>query len=224
MNTYHIYAVVSRETNDAYVGTTRRLGRRWQEHQWQLKSGKHPAKRLQAAWNASGPEAFEFVIIWTAVDSTKDGIKAAELYWIESVGTYNDLQADVEAGKFKMLPEARVKAGIRNKARGATPEYRATMAEHARRRWADPELRKGFGHGKKFTKGPDGSPRKTPEMNAANGVMMKELWADPEHRAKRAANIKAERWKDPDAKAKHAERMRKQHADRRAAKNGATLI
>jgi hypothetical protein len=224
MNTYHIYAVVNRSTGDAYVGMSARIRDRWIEHKRKLVVGQHNSRLFQKAWDSFPHKAFEFVVLWTAIDSTKTGAKAAELYWIDRIGTYNDWQADMEAGKFRMMPEARERAGIRNRNRGSTPEYRATMSAHMKRQWSDPELREKRLKGltKKFTK--EYAPRKTPEMNAANGILMKELWSDPEHRAKRAANIKAERWKDPDAKAKHGAQVKARHAARRAAKAPPTLI
>ncbi len=221
MNTYHVYAVVNRETQDAYIGTTRRLARRWKEHQWKLSLNRHPSRLLQAAWNDPVRHTFEFVVIWTIIDSTLDGAKRAELYWISQVGTYNDLQADLEAGKFKMMPEAREIAGARNRNRGATPEYRAVMAAHTKRRWADPVLRLSLlGGGRQFTK--DNAPRKTAEMDAAHSAHMKEVWADPVKRIKLAERL-ASVWTVPGAKERHGERMRKQHAARRAAKAAASI-
>jgi hypothetical protein len=144
MNTYCIYAIVHKITGDAYVGSSRRTGRRWQEHQWKLQGGIHNSKKLQEAWDRDGPAAFEFVTLWLIFDGTPSIVKLSEIYWITKIGAYNDMQADMASGKFVMPDEARERLGKQNRDRMQLPEYREGMSKHSKRRWADPELRKAL--------------------------------------------------------------------------------
>lgn len=221
MDTYQVYAIVNIQSKDAYVGITKRSVRRWKEHKWELRHGRHTSARLQSAWAALVPDAFEFVVIWTLMDVSFLAARQAELLWIDKIGTYNDLQADIANGKLLMREEARQAVAERNASRARLPEYRLSMGEHTKRRWADIEHRAALMNaptrGKHHVKGMQSV--KTPEQSVEHGAKMKALWADPEKRAKLEAR-RAARWTNPEAKARQAEKMRAHHAARRAAAAG----
>jgi hypothetical protein len=159
------------------------------------------------------------VVIWTALDSTAASIKAAELYWIDRVGTYNDIQADLENGRFKMTPEARAIAGLRNKTRGQTAEQRANMATHTSRRWEEASSLQRKALIKGFMPNPNVkgmAPTRSAASDAEHARHMKALWANPAKSVKLQARLDA-RWADPGARARQAEKIRAYHAARRAA-------
>lgn len=219
MKTYYVYAIAHRRSDGAYVGCTTRIESRWPEHKRQLILGRHRNPSLQAAWNRYGEAAFTLVILAVLVDATPGQAKRSELEWIKKIGSYNEVQADTVAERFVLPPELHLMLAEQNRLRGKTPEQRENMRQHAKRRWADPELRKplleGLKHGNGYYKGMP-SP-KSSEQNADHSQHMKEIWADPERRAKLEAR-RALRWNDPEARERQAEKMRAYHAARRAAR------
>lgn len=58
-----IYEIRCKVTDDAYVGSSRNIGRRWYGHRARLRNNIHPTKHLQNAWNKYGEENFEFSIV-----------------------------------------------------------------------------------------------------------------------------------------------------------------
>lgn len=50
----HIYAIENTVTGKIYVGSTTIAGRRFSGHDYQLRSGIHPNKELQADWEKYG--------------------------------------------------------------------------------------------------------------------------------------------------------------------------
>jgi group I intron endonuclease len=212
-----IYAIVNRRTGDAYIGSTYRPGYRWKEHQRQLKKGAHVCSALQEAWNALGSDAFEFVIIWLVIDATVDAKRQTELFWINKAGTYNAMQANLDAGKFVMPEPSREILADRNRSRARLPEYRQSMSKTTQLRWDDllerSKLMNAPKRGKHHVKGMKSV--KSPEQWVEHSEKMKAVWADPERRQKLEAR-RAARWADPEAKARQGERMRAYHAARRA--------
>lgn len=219
MKTYYVYAVIHRHTEDAYVGCTARIESRWTEHKRQLTLGQHRSSKLQAAWNQDR-DAFTLIILAVLIDATAPQAKRSELEWINRIGSYNEMKADTINQRFIMPPELRLMLAEQNRHRGRTDEFRETMRQHTKRRWADPELRKpmlaGLAQGNGYYKG---MPSVTsPEQHAEHSQRMKEIWADPK-RSKRLEARRAARWKDPEARERQAEKMRAYHAARRAAED-----
>lgn len=58
-----VYAIVHRDSGRRYVGGTRNILRRLMVHRRQLRRGVHPNGYLQAAWDADGPAAFDYLTI-----------------------------------------------------------------------------------------------------------------------------------------------------------------
>lgn len=219
MNTYYVYAVIHRQTEDAYVGCSARIEVRWTEHKKRLMLHQHSSPRLQAAWDKDGETAFMFTILAVLTDVTHASAKRSELEWIAEIGSYNEVKADPANQKFVLPEQLRAQLAKQNRIRSKSPEQRENMRRHTKRRWADPELRKpmlaALEQGNGFYKGMPSV--RSPEQAAEHGQHMKEVWADPERSAKLKARQES-RWKDPEAKARQAEKMRAYHAARRAMK------
>jgi len=218
MNTYYVYAVIHRKSEDAYVGCTQRIEARWVEHKRQLTLGLHRNPGLQAAWNRDGEGSFTLIILAVLVDATKALAKRSELEWIARIGSYNEVKADLMNQRFVLPTELRLMLAEQNRHRGRSEAYRKNIGEHTKRRWADPELRKpmaeALARGNGYYKGMPSV--RSPETIAVSAERMKETWADPERNKKLKARL-ASRWKDPEAKERQAAKMRAYHAARRAA-------
>lgn len=219
MNTYYVYAVIHRQSEEAYVGCTARIEVRWAEHKRRLTLGQHSSPRLQAAWDQDGEAAFLFTILAVLTDVTHASSKRSELEWINEIGSFNEVKADPINQKFVLPEPLRALLAKQNRARGKSPEQRENMRQHTKRRWEDPEqsaaMLKGLQQGNGFYKGMPSV--RSPEQIAAGAGKMKEVWADPQRNAKLKARQES-RWKDPEAKARQAEKMRAYHAARRAMK------
>lgn len=81
MKTACIYAIRNRLTGKVYVGSTRELDIRWAEHKELLTQGLHSPK-MQAAWDASAPEDWEWVVIEEGIPLIHQF--ASEQYWIDA--------------------------------------------------------------------------------------------------------------------------------------------
>jgi len=102
---------------------------------------------------------------------------------------------------------------------------RANMAAHAKRRWADPELRKAFERGleRRWSK-PNAraefSQKMTPILQSeairdAHTKDLKEIWSDPERSAKYRA-ARANQWDDPERRKLQSEKLKAAWARRKA--------
>ncbi len=59
-----LYQIIHLETGHKYIGqTTRPAIKRWREHLYTLRKGKHGNRYFQAAWNKYGEKSFEFQIV-----------------------------------------------------------------------------------------------------------------------------------------------------------------
>lgn len=57
-----LYEIVH-ESGKRYIGSSKRIERRWSEHRKQLRARNHHARYLQHAWDRHGEEAFKFRIL-----------------------------------------------------------------------------------------------------------------------------------------------------------------
>lgn len=58
-----IYKITHVTTGDAYIGSSRHIQKRWQDHRYLLERGKHHNRLLQRRWDECGAEAFTFEIL-----------------------------------------------------------------------------------------------------------------------------------------------------------------
>jgi group I intron endonuclease len=115
-----------------YVGSSYQLESRKKEHQTRMKSGRHPNRRLQAAWDRH--RAFEFTVLELAA---VDRLIAAEQAWMDKLNP--PLNICLVAGKRanlgrKMSAETnqknreRMLGNTHSTGRVLTPEHRARIA------------------------------------------------------------------------------------------------
>lgn len=79
-----IYCIENTVNNKKYIGLSRNIEQRWNEHRSKLRRGKHGNVYLQRAWNNYGENAFKFYII-EVCDS--DMLSEREAYYIDKEHT-----------------------------------------------------------------------------------------------------------------------------------------
>ena len=62
-NSIGIYCIENTVNNKKYIGLSRNIEQRWNEHRSKLRRGKHVNIYLQRAWNYYGEDAFNFYIV-----------------------------------------------------------------------------------------------------------------------------------------------------------------
>lgn len=55
-----VYQIYNTKTNKRYIGSSLKVSRRWPQHLYLLRNGKHHSKHLQHAWDKYGEESFVF--------------------------------------------------------------------------------------------------------------------------------------------------------------------
>src|SRR5579872_2630723 len=77
-----IYVILHAASGRRYVGSSANVVARWNRHRLQLHRGVHPNRRLQAAWDASGETAFEFLVVESI--SAIEHLYDREQYWLDA--------------------------------------------------------------------------------------------------------------------------------------------
>lgn len=80
-----IYLIECLANNKKYVGKTKDLKKRWNQHVWELNNDKHFNKYLQNAWNKYGANNFIFSILEYV--ETEDERNIKEDYFIKKLET-----------------------------------------------------------------------------------------------------------------------------------------
>lgn len=57
-----IYEIVNKDTGKRYIGSSKQIEKRWEQHLQALEKGEHHSILLQRAWNKYGKECFEFIV------------------------------------------------------------------------------------------------------------------------------------------------------------------
>jgi len=230
-----IYAIRHTASGDCYVGCSLNKKARWAEHRYMLRCGRHHSKRLQELWSRLGEEEFEFVVLESVTNSTKEMRVARELHWIEQAGSLNthisdgagftirpeDADARREIMLAKMAADPALAEFLTDRGKklarlSRSPESRAAMSHHTKRRWKDPEeaqrLRAGL---ERRWQDPEEHRRAAEritsddykEVRKQRAASLAATWADPEKNAK-LKESRAKRWADPEAKERQAAKMR----------------
>jgi len=114
MRTSGVYTITNLQTRAVYVGASRKIESRWQEHKSTLKHGTHRSAELQADWDAIGAGQFIFAIAGILpLDASRADLATAERSVIarllgEGVSLYNAV-SNVDGEKLKA---ARKKAAL----------------------------------------------------------------------------------------------------------------
>lgn len=79
-----IYCIENTTNNKKYIGLSRNIEQRWNEHRSKLRRGKHGNIYLQRAWNNCGEDAFKFYIVEICASNV---LSEREQYYIAKYGT-----------------------------------------------------------------------------------------------------------------------------------------
>lgn len=82
-----IYSLRNRHTDMVYVGGARNMSKRWHRHRKGLATGTHANKRLQADYDRSGAETFEYTILELVTNVS--ALRAREQAWIDKLKAAN---------------------------------------------------------------------------------------------------------------------------------------
>lgn len=87
MKTAVIYGIRNTNSGKYYVGSTRDLATRWENHRRLLESNRHSPK-LQEAWNDSSPAEWEWVVLESDIPLVHQF--ASEQHWIDALESFSD--------------------------------------------------------------------------------------------------------------------------------------
>jgi len=82
-----VYYILNERDGCLYIGSSVNVAYRIAEHRSGLRTGKHPNKRLQAAWKADGADAFVFSLLTEVKPvvgyTLREVLEAHEGFWME---------------------------------------------------------------------------------------------------------------------------------------------
>ena len=238
-----IYAIRSHVSGKLYVGSAGSIPARWALHRKRLRGGYHTNPHLQAAWEAYGEDAFEFLVLehceikdllvreqyyidfFLAADNEK-GYNIARIAGAPMRGckkTRESVARGVaERAGYTHSEETRAKISAGNKGKIISAEQRELMTTSSRKYWSTPEARAQ--QSTKFK-----GRTQSEEAKAKIGEGTKKALADPEIRARQLAGLKdvytrpewvekqrkqtTSRWADPVYRAKMSAAAKAQWAD-----------
>jgi group I intron endonuclease len=120
-----IYRWLNTVTGQAYIGSSKHLHRRRNEHLRELRKGVSPCFKLQHAWNKYGETAFEFEALAFCLEDDLLRQEQLALNAFDAVNTGYNISPEAGApmrGR-KVSPETRLKISLANKGRPKTPEH-----------------------------------------------------------------------------------------------------
>lgn len=94
----HIYKILNVVTEHFYIGSSVNFKKRKWEHLNNLKKNTHHCKKLQAAWDEYGPDAFEFEILEEVAD--EDALRIEDTYLMTHSGSiefYNTMETSLHS-------------------------------------------------------------------------------------------------------------------------------
>ena len=193
---YQIYIITNAINAKQYVGITNDIERRWRRHK-----NANEGQLIHVAIKKHGVENFIFSHIATAFD--EESAKAIEIMLIAEHNTLSPNGYNLTKG------------GDGTYGRIVSVDLRKRIQDTNKKTWSNPELRKSIGE--KISKAKKGVPspkkgkpsgkkgvahsfdhvknltvaRNTPEYKENVSKRFKELWSDPEYKARQSASRKA---------------------------------
>lgn len=129
-----VYGILNVVTGRIYVGSSNKIGKRWQRHRWLLRRGDHENSYLQASWTKHGEENFAFYVIRRHVpleDLVYSETEVLAAFQDEAEGVYN--LAPPGGSNFGVYPSAETRAKRSEALKGLkrSPEARRRMSASA---------------------------------------------------------------------------------------------
>lgn len=114
-----IYKIKNIITNDYYIGSSKNINKRWNEHKRTLKKGIHHSKILQNAYNKYGQENFIYEIIYEC--NVDDIIFYEQKFLNEEKPKYNILKIAGNFTGYKHSDLTKLKISKANKGKKREP-------------------------------------------------------------------------------------------------------
>lgn len=185
-----IYEIVHKESGKRYVGSSRRIEIRWEEHRSNLIGNCHDNVHLQRVWNRDGADAFSFRVVEECPEET---LLDTEQSYLDALEELYNIRRDV-----RRPPSP--------KGRTLSDEHRRKISEGNRGKPLSEERRGKISEshlGKKMPTQSDEHRRKNSEahrgrilskeskLQMAESVRRARLSLSPEKKAERAAKVRA---------------------------------
>lgn len=100
-----IYKITNISSKKVYIGQSKNIGKRWNEHIKLLENGKHHSIKLQRSWNKSGRNKFKFEII---EECSIEVLDSREQYWINYYDSINNGFNIVNVGEISKTTKKKV--------------------------------------------------------------------------------------------------------------------
>lgn len=123
-----IYKIINTVDGKYYVGSSKNIQKRWDEHRRELRLNKHPNDFLQNAWNKHGESNFDFKIIELVKNEELLLVeqKYLDIVKVESEMSYN-LNYDARGGELSEYSKQKISKA--NMGRKITEEIRLKLSE-----------------------------------------------------------------------------------------------
>lgn len=118
-----VYMIRCTANKRFYVGSSKQITHRLQNHFSSLRKGHHHSAPLQRAWDKYGEDAFESFVLG---HYPPEELQAEEQYWFDSASC--DYNVSKTAYRVEHTPEVREKISIACR-KAMTPERRARLSE-----------------------------------------------------------------------------------------------
>lgn len=139
-----IYGIVNNKTHKWYVGQAVNRQKRFNQHRWLLRNGKHANKDLQKDWNEYGEKAFSFVRL---EHCNPDLLSERERYWVDKKNAFVDGYNQTEGGvgqPGRVMPEEERKWRSEKYSGEGNPFYGKKHTEVSRKKMS--EAQSGVNH------------------------------------------------------------------------------
>jgi len=105
-----IYKITNRENGKVYVGSSKNILKRWEQHKAHLKKGSHHSAKLQHAWNANGKYLdLDFEVLEVCLPEV---IFVREQEWMDKLLAYKE---GYNCSKSAVYPTSRIKTSLKVK-------------------------------------------------------------------------------------------------------------
>lgn len=102
-----IYKIVNDDNGKIYVGSSKDINKRWEQHLRELNTGKHHSAKLQHAWNKSGNKLnLSFHVL---EECSQDELFVREQVWMDLLEAY---EKGYNCSKSAICPTNKIKASL----------------------------------------------------------------------------------------------------------------
>jgi group I intron endonuclease len=144
-----VYAIKNKLDGKMYIGSSKKIERRFNSHKYKLKRGIHDNDHLQNAWATYGAESFEFIVL---AQYPAEGLFGREQEWID---LHKTLDREFGYNKTKAIPgsyfseETREKMSKAKKGGKLSEEHKRNIGERSKGRTMSPEARQKISEARK---------------------------------------------------------------------------